>query len=71
MSALKKVLVVVATVSLFSFFGCGTIGGAGKDMRDFGAVVEKTFEPWEQHRKQAELGDAARLVLKNKKEDPR
>lgn len=69
MSALRKILFVVTTVSLLFSFGCGIIGGAGKDLRDFGTVVEKTFEPWEQHRKNAELESAAQLVLRNQKNE--
>jgi len=69
MNALKKILlVVVAAYLLFLVVGCGIIQGAGKDLKVFGTVVDKTFEPWEQHRKQAELDEAAKLVFENRRD---
>lgn len=67
MSVLRILLIVTAICLLFLAIGCGAIQGAGKDLKVFGNVVDKTFEPWEQHRKQAELNEAARLVLRNRK----
>ena len=38
---MKKLLIALASLSLFSLTACNTVEGAGKDVKATGAAVEK------------------------------
>ena len=63
----RKILIISILVSLGFVTGCMTVQGAAADIGDVSRFVERSLGPVAEKRKQAQLEQAAQLVIRNKK----
>jgi len=63
----RKILIISILVSLGFVTGCMTVQVAAADIGDVSRFVERSLGPVAEKRKQAQLEQAAQLVIRNKK----
>ena len=63
----RKILMITLMLSLCFVTGCMTAQGAAADIGDISRFVERSLGPVAEKRKQAQLEEAAQLVIRNKR----